>query len=364
MTIAETSISSTGLEHDVYSRRLWYHDIELDGSLRTRFPEDYTANPVLRRVDRSNKLTLAWLDTHLARDFAGMTVLDLGCADGLFTFWAARRGARRVLGIERNRRNFDRADWLRGTLGLDNVELRMGGVERELPPESFDVVMCLGLVYHLINPLGTLHELRRRCTGRLLLTSAIDLQEQNEPVARLDRYVTGGHGLWSFSAAMVRELLTTAGFDIIHEDLENAPAGGHYRAVASPGSYSAHHIFDDAIDQEFPINVSRRRTKVRTLWARLATEASRPVALFGAGTHTPWLLEEVSDMIGVEVACVLDDRVPETGEVAGLPVRRPAEVDPSAFYAIVLSSWHQTEPLRKRAIELFGNRTKIISVDE
>ena len=361
MTIAETSIGSTGIERDVHSRRLWYHDIELDGGLRTRFPEDYAANPVLRRVDRSNKLTLAWLDTHLARDFAGMTVLDPGCADGLFTFWAARRGARRVLGIERNRPNFDRADWLRDTLGLDNVELRLGGVERELPSEEFDVVMCLGLLYHLINPLGTLHELRRRCTGRLLLTSAVDLQgNAGEPISRLDRYVTGAHGLWSFNVEMIRQLLSTAGFDITEDSVE---ADGTYHAVATPGDFADHHIFAETIDQPFPIDVTQRREAVRTAWRRLAEESDRPVALFGAGTHTPWLLDQVSDIDGVTVACVLDDRIPEGGKVAGLPVLSPEDVDPNSFHAVVLSSWHQIEPLRRRAVELFGDRVKVISLE-
>ena len=361
MTIAETSIRSTGIEREVHSRRLWYHDIELDGSLRTRFPEDYTANPVLRRVDQSNELTLAWMDTHLARDLAGMTVLDLGCADGLFTFWAARRGARKVLGIERNRQNFDRADWLRGTLGLDNVELRVGGVERELPSESFDVVMCLGLLYHLINPLGTLHELRRRCTGRLLLTSAVDLRENaGEPISRLDRYVTGAHGLWSFNIEMIRQLLSTAGFDIAEDSVE---ADGTYYAIAAPGAFCDHHIFDETIDQPFPIDVTRRRESVRAAWRRLAEEAERPVALFGAGTHTPWLLEQVSDIDGVTVTCVLDDRIPESKRVAGLPVLLPQDVDPSSFDAVVLSSWHQSESLQRRAVALFGDRVRIVSLE-
>ena len=83
------------------ARRLWYHDIELRPGLRTRFPEDYDVSPVLRRVDEGNVEILGRLDGHIPSALTGLRVLDLGCADGLYTFWAARRGARRVVAIER-----------------------------------------------------------------------------------------------------------------------------------------------------------------------------------------------------------------------------------------------------------------------
>ena len=297
----------------------------------------------------------------------GLSVLDVGCADGKFSLWAALRGADRVTGIERNRHNYERALFLKENLDLGNLELHWGGVESSCPDQRFDVVLCLGLIYHLRDPLGTLHKLRGRCKGkgRLFLASAIDLPEgDGSPLCRLDRYATGSHGMWSFNVPMVREMMTTSGFEIVHELVDDNPTGGwRYFASASAGDFSEHHIFQERIDQEFPINVERRRGIVRGVWKELGDGKTARVAVFGAGTHTPWMLEQVADMNGPAVCCVLDDRIPPGAKVAGLEVRRPTELDPSEVSVVVLSSWHQTEALRRRAEELFGSRVRIVAFD-
>ncbi len=364
MTILKSLSDVVSLEREVCARRLWYHDIELPSGLRTRFPEDYKLNPVLRRVDEGNEQLQARLTDHIPPDLTGLTVLDLGCADGLYTFWAARRGAEGVVSVERNRYNFERAAWLQRVLMLDNVELRWGSVESHCAGESFDLVFCVGLVYHLVDPLGVLHQIRTRCKRTLIFSSAVDLPDgKGEPMSRLDRYVTGAHGVWSFNVPMLRQLLTTAGFDVAHESIKRNGTGRRYLAIASPGDYSDHHIFADTINQEFPINLELRRQRVRAVWHELAENGDRPIALFGCGTHTLWLLEQVADIPGVRVSCVLDDRLPAGGETAGLPVRRPTEVDPASLSAVVLSSWHQTEALLDRAVQLFGDRVNIISLE-
>lgn len=364
MPVLALRTDAVSLEAGVRSRRIWYHNIDLPFGLQTRFPEDYEANPVLRAVDRANADLEAWTAEVLPSGPAGRYVLDLGCADGLHTLTAARRGAAHVVAMERNRYNLDRAEWLADTLALENIEFRWGNVERECPDGVFDLVLCIGLIYHLVNPLGTLAMIRSRCTGTLVLTSAIDLPEgDGSPMSRLDRYATGAHGVWSFNVSMVRQMLVTAGFEIEHEKVIGGDGAGGYLVVARPGDFHDHHIFAAAIEQEFPINVERRRQTVRAVWRELADQVNRPVALFGAGTHTPWLLDQVADLPGVEVSCVLDDRIHPAGTVANLPVRRPADIDPESVGAIVLSSWHQTEVLRLRALAVFGDRVKIVTVD-
>ncbi len=364
MTQLKSNTASVSIERELHRRRLWYHDIEVVDGLRTRFAEDYDVNPDLERVDASGRQLLGQLGDELPSDLSGLSAADVGCADGLVAFWAARRGASRVLGIERNRYNYEHAEFIRSASGLDNVAFRCGGVERMLDDETFDFVFCLGLIYHLIDPLGTLNALRARCRGKLFITSAVDLDGNgDEPLCRLDRYASGAHGFWSFNTAMIRQYLTTAGFEIQTESIEDSPGGAHYFAVATPGRFSAHHIFDETLDQEFPINVDRRRARVREAWTKLAGSTRRPVAIFGAGTHTPWLLDQVRDIGGVQVSCVLDDRIPVGGTVAGLPCIRPTEVDTDSLGAVVISSWHQADVLRRRAQDVFGGKIKTVSLD-
>ncbi len=358
------AVEGTTLEREARARRLWYHDIGLVDGLRTRFPEDYEINPVLRSVDRGSRSLLEWMAPRVSSELVGRSVLDIGCADGLFSFWAARGGASRVVGVERNRYNFDHAEWLAGALDFDNVEFLWGGIESHLPADPFDVVFCVGLIYHLVDPLGVLHRLRQRCRQKLVLASAIDLPDgDGSPMSRLDRYATGAHGVWSFNVPMVRQMLTTAGFELIEEHAPGSPNPDRYYAVASPGKFEDHHIFAERVDQEFPINIDRRRARVREVWRSLAERNRGPVALFGAGTHTPWLLKQVADIPGVEVSCVLDDRIAISETVAGLAVHRPPQIDPKQLSAVVLSSWHQTDALARRADELFGRSVEVIRVD-
>jgi len=364
MSVVSPPLETALLERELRRRRLWYHDIELASGMRTRFPEDYDVNPVLRAVDEDAAAFQTDLDAHLPSSLAGMTVLDLGCADGLLSVWGARRGADRVVGIERNRPNFERAEFIRRAMNLDNLEFVFGPVEGACPQERFDVVFCCGLIYHLVNPLGTLHMLRNRCRGLLLITSAVDLDDgDGSPLSRLDRYTTGAHGLWSLNLPIVRQFLATAGFEVDYERVDDRPGGRHYFAVAKCGAFSAHHVFAETIDQDFPVDLERRRERVRTTWHRLASSDDSSVAVFGAGRHTPWLFQQVVDIPGVKIACVLDDRPPADKLVAGQVVRRPTEFDVKTVDAVVLSSWHQTEVLRQRAIEVFGPDVCLVSFD-
>jgi SAM-dependent methyltransferase len=87
-------------------------------------------------------------------DLAGARVLDLGCDEGNFARAIARLGAREVLGIEGRASNLAGGMAKRDAEGLTQVELVLGDV-RELSPERhgvFDLVLCLGLLYHLDAP--------------------------------------------------------------------------------------------------------------------------------------------------------------------------------------------------------------------
>lgn len=82
-----------------------------------------------------------------------MRVLDLASLEGHYAFEIAKRGAR-VLGIEGRATNIERALQRKTELGLTNVEFTQDDV-RNLSRDKygeFDVVMCLGILYHLDMP--------------------------------------------------------------------------------------------------------------------------------------------------------------------------------------------------------------------
>jgi 2-polyprenyl-3-methyl-5-hydroxy-6-metoxy-1,4-benzoquinol methylase len=98
----------------------------------------------------------------------GKSFLDVGCAQGYFCFEAERRGADRVVGIERKDETFQHANLLKGVLGS-----RAEFLQSELPQvalqEQFDLVICLNVIHHVVTPVAALQALSELARERLVL---------------------------------------------------------------------------------------------------------------------------------------------------------------------------------------------------
>ena len=119
------------------------HNIHLDGDLYTRADRVFGDEYKLRRV-------VQLIADVAGRDFGSMRVLDLGCLEGLYSIELGKRGAE-VVGIEGREANIAKARFAKDVLGLENVTLEQDDV-RSLTRErygEFDVILCLGLLYHL-----------------------------------------------------------------------------------------------------------------------------------------------------------------------------------------------------------------------
>lgn len=99
-------------------------------------------------------------------DFSDKTVLDVGCFDGLWTFEAERAGAREVWAIDDiSKRPGDEQTFLfaheaLGSKAVYHPRLTVYEVE-SLERREFDVILFLGVLYHLVHPMLALSRLRR-----------------------------------------------------------------------------------------------------------------------------------------------------------------------------------------------------------
>jgi len=120
----------------------WFHNMVLDGieTAPGHFLGDYPRNKLSRFADA-------------LPDVTGKSVLDIGCNAGFYAFEMKRRGAGRVLGLDSDPRYLAQARLASEVLGLP-IELRRSDVYRvgELY-ERFDVVLFMGVLYHLRHPL-------------------------------------------------------------------------------------------------------------------------------------------------------------------------------------------------------------------
>jgi SAM-dependent methyltransferase len=98
----------------------------------------------------------------LVHDWGSVRCLDIACNEGFFSFEIAKRGGREVVGFDARPVVIEKAQHVRSKLGCSNVSFSVFDLE-QLSPEwkgRFDVVLCLGIVYHLENPIGCLRRVR------------------------------------------------------------------------------------------------------------------------------------------------------------------------------------------------------------
>lgn len=155
----------------------WFHRIELAPDLVTPGWSD----------PRSEKLPYFGLPA----DMSGMRVLDVGCADGFFSFEAERRGAREVVAIDSFPDSIRRTTLCRDALGSRVAPYLCNVYDLQAKTfGTFDLVMFFGVLYHLRHPLLALERLRSVCSGTLLLQTATweVAGEKQLPLARFDPF--------------------------------------------------------------------------------------------------------------------------------------------------------------------------------
>ena len=144
----------------------WWHQIEV-------------APGIVTPGDDSNRMKLPILDgLGLPLAMKGMRALDIGCSDGYFSFAMEERGAD-VVAIDFVPEEYTGFATARKILG-SRVEYRMDNVYR-LTPESygqFDVVLFMGVLYHLRKPLAALDAIRSVMKpGALLFVGTMMIDE-------------------------------------------------------------------------------------------------------------------------------------------------------------------------------------------
>jgi tRNA (mo5U34)-methyltransferase len=120
----------------------------------------------------------------LPEDLTGKRVLDIGPAEGFFSFEAEKRGAREVIAIDPIPVSVRRFNICKDALG-SKVNIYMTNVY-DLSPKTFgtfDMVFFFGVLYHLRHPLLALERIMSVCTGTMLMQTAT-CEDSVDPQAR------------------------------------------------------------------------------------------------------------------------------------------------------------------------------------
>jgi tRNA (mo5U34)-methyltransferase len=138
----------------------WFHNIDLGGvqTAPDHFLGDYPRFKYRQFADV------------IPADLTGTSVLDIGCNAGFYSVEMMKRGAARVVGIDSDDRYLAQARLASEVLGFRDVEFRNLSVyDVGALGETFDLVIFMGVLYHLRHPLLALDLIREHVAGDLLL---------------------------------------------------------------------------------------------------------------------------------------------------------------------------------------------------
>ena len=230
---------------EIASLAPWFHNLHLPNGRQTAPDHPLGDFPAFkwRQIAR-----------FLPEDLTGWTALDIGCNAGFYSFELARRGAG-VTGIDMDEHYLRQARWAAKVFGAD-VEFRRASVyDLARWRARFDLVLFMGVLYHLRYPLLGL-DLVAEKVKRLLVFQTLTLPDgkivdppENVPFDARERLLEPGWpklafversladdptNWWVANDAAVEAMLRTSGLEPIerpgHEIWLCRPGGGAERS--------------------------------------------------------------------------------------------------------------------------------------
>lgn len=205
----------------------WFHNIDL-GGVQTAPQHALGDYPTCKWRHFSHCIP---------QNLSGKTVLDIGCNGGFYALEMKRRGAARVLGIDEDDGYLAQARFAAEVHELDIEFQRMSVYDVAALGERFDLVLFMGVLYHLRYPLLALDLLAEHVVGEQLLFQSmlrgsltVRGVDEDYPFAERrpfddaswpklhfveSRYAGDPTNWWIPNKACVEALLRSAGFRIL-----------------------------------------------------------------------------------------------------------------------------------------------------
>jgi tRNA (mo5U34)-methyltransferase len=154
----------------------WFHTMDLGRGLRTA--GHYEPSRTLPRLRLPARLD-------------GKTVLDVGAWDGAYSFEMERRGAARVLATDQfcwggnGWATQDGFNLARRALGskVEDQTIDVLDLSPEAVGGTYDIVLFLGVLYHMANPLLALEKVRSVAGDLLVVETEVDMLFTRRPAA-------------------------------------------------------------------------------------------------------------------------------------------------------------------------------------
>jgi tRNA (mo5U34)-methyltransferase len=187
-------ISADEIRKRVTALGPWFHNLDLCGvpTAPAHFLGDY---PQVKWSRFANAIPA---------DLTGKSVLDIGCNAGFYSLEMKRRGAARVLGIDSDEEYLAQARFAAEVRGAEIEFRKLSVYDIGALRERFDIVLFLGVLYHLRHPLLALDIIHEHAAGDLLI-----FQSMQRGSSEVDR-VADDYDFWQ------TELFESPGYPKLH----------------------------------------------------------------------------------------------------------------------------------------------------
>lgn len=224
--VSSNGLSAAQIQEEVQKLGKWFHNIDLHGvdTAPDHFLGDY---PAVKFKSFAHAIP---------ENMQGKTVLDIGCNAGFYSIEMKRRGAARVVAIDSDERYLAQGRYAAGVLGYEIEFRNMSVYDVASLGEKFDVVIFMGVLYHLRHPLLALDLLYDTVVGDMLIFQS--MQRGSDDVVPLQpdydfweteifgqpyfpqmyfieqRYSQDPTNWWIPNRACMEAMLRSAGFEI------------------------------------------------------------------------------------------------------------------------------------------------------
>jgi tRNA (mo5U34)-methyltransferase len=152
-------MNADAIETRIQALGEWFHNLTLNGvqTAPGHFLGDYPAVKWQRFAHA------------IPADLHGWTVLDVGCNAGFYSQEMKKRGADRVLAVDSDPRYLEQARFAAAINGLEIEFKQLSVYELPMLRQRFDLVLFMGVLYHLRHPLLALDILHDHAVEKMLV---------------------------------------------------------------------------------------------------------------------------------------------------------------------------------------------------
>jgi tRNA (mo5U34)-methyltransferase len=235
--ISETSILRSGLTTNQIRARVrdlgkWFHNLDLCGveTAPDHFLGDYP------------RAKWKYFANAIPQDLSGRTVLDIGCNGGFYSIEMKRRGADRVVAIDFDETYLAQARFAAEVCEVEIEFQKLSVYDVAKLHEKFDVVLFMGVLYHLRHPLLALDLIHEHVARDLLVFQSMQRGsddvlpvQKDYPFGQREIFARGGFpslyfienkyagdptNWWIPNRACVEAMLRSSGFEILEHPEE------------------------------------------------------------------------------------------------------------------------------------------------